>query len=483
MWTRGSARLLPSSSPNYDESTEIRIGQSRSTECWASFGEPLTAPAPPIASSGTLRRVTARRPRPTAPLALAAALLLGACAAVDEPGEPSLQSGGPRSACDFGLSPERTAEENRDALQAAIDWASPRGAALWIEPSEEPYPLASGLRLRRNVSLLGAHGPVGRGTRGSAKAQPVGSAFAVRDGAKALVEVESATRIEGLQFWYPEQALTEPAAIQEYPPTIRVAQDQPVYGVTLSRLSFFGESFAMDFEASARFPCEQILIEHCTGYPLSGRFVSIDHCTDVPRVLHCHVNPANRRLFAGDAAPPLINAVVARGTFAFAVDHTDDAVLEDLFAFGTYGGASLGPASYGQLTGFGFDCVTIGVRKGGDSDFNRDWMIAQGSIVANTGKSVADVHPLVVEGRGHLAVTNVQAFSGPNAALTTLGRSRDFLLVRGGERLTVSLVGCRMRGYEQAEPVTLENPRATVSLVGCFDRDERPCEGVPGLRP
>src|SRR4029453_10658549 len=98
------------------------------------------------------------------------------------------------------------------------------------------------------------------------------------------------------------------------------------------------------------------------------------------------------------------------------------------------------------------DCVTIGVRKGGDSDFNRDWMVAQGSIVANTGKSVANVHPLVVEGRGHPAVTNVQAFSGPNAALTTLGRSRDFLLVRGAERLTVSLVGCRMRGYEQVEP-------------------------------
>jgi hypothetical protein len=29
----------------------------------------------------------------------------------------------------------------------------------------------------------------------------------------------------------------------------------------------------------------------------------------------------------------------------------------DVFTFGTYGGIYLGPATYGQLTNFNFDCV------------------------------------------------------------------------------------------------------------------------------
>ena len=36
-----------------------------------------------------------------------------------------------------------------------------------------------GLLLKRNVSLVGVHGPVGRGTRHPDKPQPVGSVFRV----------------------------------------------------------------------------------------------------------------------------------------------------------------------------------------------------------------------------------------------------------------------------------------------------------------
>jgi hypothetical protein len=93
---------------------------------------------------------------------------------------------------------------------------------------------------------------------------------------------------------------------------------------------------------------------------------------------------------------------------------------------GVYGGVKLGAASYGQLTNFNLDCVAIGIHKSGDSTFNRNWQIAQGSIIANVGKRVEEIHPIVIEGQGHTAISNVEAFSGPNGAITALGSRRIF---------------------------------------------------------
>src|SRR5690606_15361687 len=152
---------------------------------------------------------------------------------------------------------------------------------------------------------------------------------------------------------------------------------------------------------------------------------------DIPRVLHCHVNPANMRLFGGHFSREVIDATVAKGTFAYWIDHTDNAVLMDLFTFATYGGVYMGSATYGQLTNFNLDCVTVGVHKLGDSKFNRNWQLAQGSIIANIGKSVEEVHPIIIEGQGHTSMMNVESFSGPNGAVTAIGMSNDFLLIRG----------------------------------------------------
>jgi hypothetical protein len=193
-----------------------------------------------------------------------------------------------RSIRDFGVSPTNSAAANRERLQEAIDWAAPRGAALFVDPTDEPYPVAGGLVLRMNVSLVGVHGPVGRGTRHPDKPQPVGSVFRIEDEARPFLTVEAATQLRGLQFWSPKQTLKDPKQIIRYPPTIQVSQERAAQGVTLSSLTFYGEYLAMDFNARRDRPCEQILIEHCYGYPLSGEFVRIDHCYDIPRVLHCH---------------------------------------------------------------------------------------------------------------------------------------------------------------------------------------------------
>ena len=383
------------------------------------------------------------------------------------------QQNGMKSVREFGVLPGNSPQVNKENLQKAIDWASPRGAALYVEPDEEPYRVAGGVVLKMNVSLVGAHGPVGRGTKHPNKAQPVGSVIAVEDEKEPLLIVEGATQVRGIQFWYPRQTLSEAEKIIAYPPTIQASKTVSAQGVTLSCLTFYGEYVAMDFNCSSKVICEQVLIEHCYGYPLSGEFVRIDYCYDIPRILHCHVNPANMRYFAGGFSKKVIDAVVARGTFAYCIDHTDNAQVMDVFTFGTGGGIKLGAASYGQLTNFNFDCVTVGIHKMGDQGFNRNWQIAQGSIIANAGKRLEDVHPIIIEGQGHTALTNVEAFSGDNPVLTNFKKSQDFLLVRGDKRLTVSLIGSRMKNYEAAEPITVENPKAMVRAVACVDKNER----------
>ena len=409
-------------------------------------------------------------------------LVAGELAAREAPAAEGSVQAMSKSIREFGVLPTNTAAVNKANLQKAIDWAAARGAALFVEPTDEPYPVDGGLVLKANASLVGVHGPVGRGTRHPEKPQPVGSVFRIEDESAPFLTVESATQVRGIQFWYPSQTLADPAKIVKYPPTIQVSKTKSVAGVTLSALTFFGEYMAMDFNCDPQHPCEQILFEHCYGYPLGGEFIRIDRCYDIPRVLHCHVNPANMRCFRGDFRREVIDAVVAARTFTYAIDHTDNAVLMDLFTFGVYGGVYLGPATYGQLTSFNLDCVTVGIHKLGDSTKNRNWMIAQGSIIANAGRMVEDVHPIVVEGEGHTALTNVEAFSGDNPAVTNVGRSQDYLLVRGDRKLTVSLVNCRMRDYAAAEPITVLNPKALLQASVCVDKAEVFYNRVPDFK-
>ncbi|NEW81894.1 MAG: hypothetical protein GZ094_05980 [Mariniphaga sp.] len=374
----------------------------------------------------------------------------------------------------FDVKPGNSAAVNKINLQKAIDWASASGAALWVEPSEEPYPVDGGIVLKKNVSLIGVHGPTPRGTTHPAKKQPVGSVFAITDKKNAFITVETGTQIKGIQFWYPEQTIKDPAAIIPYKATIQVSQTNKTQGVYLSCLTFYGEYLAFDFNASRENACELMTFEHCYGYPLSGEFIRMDYVYDVPRILHCHVNPAGQRCIGGQYSRAVVDAVIAKKTFAYTINHTDNAQIIDLFTFGTYGGILLDGESYGQLTNFNFDCVAVGILKRGNNTKNRNWQIAQGSIIANTGEKVEDIHPIIIEGQGHTSLSNVEAFSGGNGALTTVPEnlSWDFLLVRGDKKLTVSIWGSRMRNYKSDSPVTVENNQAVIYMSGCFDKDE-----------
>lgn len=374
---------------------------------------------------------------------------------------------------EFNVLPKNDGKTNARNLQKAIDWASQYGAALWVEPSDEPYALASGLILKKNVSIIGVHGPVPRATAHATKNAPVGSVFKVEDAEKPLFIVESATQIKGIQFWYAHQELINPDKIIRYPPTIQVSKTSSTEGVTLSNLTFYGEYIAMDFNADEKFPCELILIEHCYGYPLSGEFIRIDYCYDIPRILHCHVNPSIMRQMKVGFSKAVVDAVIKNKTYAYTINNTDNAQLIDIFTFATWGGIHLGSESYGQLTNFNLDCVVVGIFKNGNNTKNRNWQISQGSIIANAGTVVEDIHPIIIEGKGHTAITNLEAFSGDNGALTNVKQSYDFMEIRGSEKLTVSLVGCRMRNYKADHPITIKNAAATIQAVACIDKNEK----------
>lgn len=367
-----------------------------------------------------------------------------------------------------GVLPENTAEVNRQHLQAAIDEMSPRGGVLYVEPTQGGYPMQGGIILRRNVTLLGAHGPTGRGTALPDRSGPTGSLFVIRDTEHPFLTVESATQVRGIQFYYPDQTWQDENRIIAYPPTICMSQEAKVQGVTLSCLTFCGEYMAMDFRSKAPNFCEQILFEHCYGYPLSGQFIAIDRCYDVPRILHCHVNPANMREFRRTFKHNVVDAVVRQKTYTYWIDNTDNAQLIDLFTFGVYGGIYLGNETYGQLTNFNFDCVGVGIHKLGSQWKNRNWQIAQGSIIANAGERLEDVHPILIEGKGHTSLSNVECFSGGNPALTNLGASWDYITVR--DSASVTLMGCRMQGYKADTPIHV-SPTARLQAIGCTDSD------------
>jgi len=76
-------------------------------------------------------------------------------------------------------------------------------------------------------------------------------------------------------------------------------------------------------------------------------------------------------------------------------------------------------------------------------------------------------------------MTNVEAFSGDNGAVSNLGESWDYMTVRGDQKLTISMFGARMRNYKSGKPLTITNPNAVIQAFGCLDKDENPFNIIP----
>lgn len=371
---------------------------------------------------------------------------------------------------EYGVLPGNTAEQNKVALQNAIDQASAAGIGLYVTPCENGYKCDGGILLKKNVSLIGASGPSSRGTCNPAGDGPTGSLFVITDKTKPFLTVESATRVSGIQFYYPEQTYEKGADIVGYPPTIQMSGTLSPQGVTLTDLCFYGEYTAMDFCSNEYVICEQILFENCYGYPLSGQFIKIDKCYDIPRILHCHVDPSLGKAFGHEFSKSVIDAVRSKEKYSYTITRTDNAVVMDVSARCNFGGMYLAPSTYGQLTGFNFDCVTEGIWKGGDSSFNRNWEISQGTIRANAGSKANAIHPFHITGQGHTSITNVSAYSGLDDSISSLGLCYDFVFIEGGDELLVTLTNCSMKDYSRDDPVYNLNKAAKIRAVNCTDK-------------
>src|SRR3546814_13825347 len=115
------------------------------------------------------------------------------------------------------------------------------------------------------LPILGANGPTPRGTRHPEAKRPVGSVFDIRDDSQPFIVVESATRVEGIQFWYSEQELDDPTKVVPYPPTIQVNKTAFTQGVKLSDLTFYGEYIAMDLNADPKRSEERRVGKECVS--------------------------------------------------------------------------------------------------------------------------------------------------------------------------------------------------------------------------
>jgi len=371
---------------------------------------------------------------------------------------------------EYGVLPGNTAEANKAALQKAIDAATKSGVGLYVTPCENGYPCEGGLVLKKNVTLLGSHTPDGKGTCNQAGDGPTGSLFVITDTKKPFITVESATRISGIQFWYPEQSTDAVNNIKKYQPTIQMSSTSSTQGVTLTDLSFYGEYTAMDFRSGDNVICEQILFENCFGYPLSGQFILIDKCYDIPRILHCHVDPETGKAFGQTFSKSVLDKVISNAAYSYWISRTDNAVVVDIDANCNHGGIYCAASTYGQLTGFNFKNVRVGIYKDGDSDFNRNWEIAQGIIHANVGSKSDSIHPVYITGYGHTSLTNVQCTSGKSDLITSMDNCYDFVNINGSVETRVSIVNCIMNGYLQG-PIIVKNLASKVRAVNCIDKD------------
>jgi len=354
-----------------------------------------------------------------------------------------------------GVLPSNTAEQNKKALQNAINEAAKTGANLYVTPCDGGYKCSAGILLKKGVSLVGAQTP--------------GSSFVITDTDQPFITVESNTGIQGIQFYYSQQSWNKASELKEYKPTIQMDSDQDVSAVTLRQLSFYGEWEAMNFVPKGDAICELILVQDCHGYSLGGKFITIDKCNDTPRILQCSVDPT---VYDGKTfSKEVIAKVISRKAYAVSISNSLNAVIEGLEVVGNYGGLYMGAASDGSLTNFTFKHVTVGAcHEGSDSSVNA-WEIAQGSVVANAGAAVADAHSFVVKGMGRTSITDVNATSRTSEIVETLSGSNDFILFDGEKALSVSVYSCKMSGYQAADPFNVKNSKAVIAARNCVDKD------------
>lgn len=363
----------------------------------------------------------------------------------------------PIDASRHGVSASNSAAENKAALQALIDTltAGNGGTILLTEPIE----ITSGILLKVGVKLKGNNDsafkgstPVGGGIRTSG-ATPSGAVMMIRDSVNSAVSMYSNTSVEGICFYYPDQdyATTNPATIVAYPPTIQSVDG--AQSMSVRRCTFIGETMAMYFIGTGLGDLE---IDLCYGYSLSGRFICINNCFDIPRITRCHVNPGVGINFTppvnGGGLPfslQIVDYVATNpGVGAYWITNTDEFMISQCFVFGVETGLIIG-SSYGTAVQCQFDMVHTGVNVIIEAPQSFVNLIGVNVLLGSGDKTTRSAFKVNANAAGAVIMTNCGASNGTNAVVPSSADldSNAFLRVTGTSATRIHMTAPRLANY------------------------------------
>lgn len=384
---------------------------------------------------------------------------------------------------ELGLSTSSSAATNKAALQQAIaDLGSARSGVI---TASEMYPLEGPIPAG-NVQIIGTvagfKGPLpANAASPSLSATASGGGFIVTDTTNPLFVVTAHnTVLRNLTLHYPNQPITttNPAAnLIQYPATIVKDNTALVGGVRIENCCFIGCWEAIDFSGSPTYPSQDLIIDACYGYPLSGRFLKISYCYDIARITRCHVNPGQGYPLQGfltngvPVSGQVIDHVISSGDPTFEIQNVDEFFVDlACFVFGTRTAFRI-IDSYGTLSGRA-DEVETGIYVTLNSGSIHKYVaIDKFNCIPGAGPTPGNRNAIVFDGSGgRLKISNCHAFCGTNAAVPSSSNTgtNSFLKVSGSGDQKVQLTNCSTSGFgwNFSKSIDLVNGSAIVNDVG-----------------
>lgn len=314
----------------------------------------------------------------------------------------------------FGVAANKTAAENKVALQAALDYISDNNGGV-IHMTDK-YPMNGPINAPCNVKIVGTAWSdfKGPGTQdGGITARPEHTdtpdipalaSFEITDTVNSIFVLSAVTgfTLSGVGFNYPNQPIgttTPSSSLIHYPPTIYGGTY--VIEITLEKLWFVGAWSMIEFTDT----CADLFIDKVYGYPLSGRGISIKNCVDISRMRDCLFSPGmgnSFRTFPTTGQVFTSHSVevalfVMNSSLAFIEwENTDEFMMSGCFAFSyptfikvtnSYGTIVQCPADIGRvgldlncgqptkaINVYGFSCI----GSAGDDPATRDMVVIRG---------------------------------------------------------------------------------------------------------
>ncbi len=232
------------------------------------------------------------------------------------------------------------------AIQAAID-ICPRQGIVLCPPVDGGYEIgtSASLIVKAGVRLVGQDVGPSRwreSTGIGSTTTPEGTMFKVTSTSNPPVILRTGASIDGVRFWYPNQAwditslgtsfTTYPAAIQ-----LGDSTEAGPMCLTIRDIEFLGATRCIGQYATDGTAIGELMIEGCRGV-LLGEFLRLARATDITHVRHCHFTPNAVTNYVGDGTVggdiQVFRTKCAQAAKVFHLGNVDDVEAHDVFAYG-----------------------------------------------------------------------------------------------------------------------------------------------------